>query len=44
MRLARPSAVWGTLLPAVYLAENLNDDTISTPLSDSAIRTVIRDA
>lgn len=43
-RLARPSAVWGTLLPAIYLAENLDDDTISTPLSDAAIQTVVTDA
>ena len=38
IRLARPSAVWGRLLPAIYLAENLDDDTVSTPLTDAAIR------
>jgi hypothetical protein len=36
--------VWGTLLPVIYLAENLDDDTISTPLSDAAIQTVVTDA
>jgi hypothetical protein len=41
IRLARPAAVWGGLLPAIYLAENLEDDTVSTPLSESAITTVI---
>jgi hypothetical protein len=38
IRLARPSAVWGILLPAIYLAENLDDDTVSTPLADSAVQ------
>lgn len=39
-RLARPHEVWGPLLPALYFAENLDDDTVSTTLADVAISVV----
>ena len=36
-RQAAPHEVWGPLLPAVYLADALDQDTPSTPLGDHAV-------
>lgn len=42
-RLARPHDVWGPLLPALYLAENLDGDTVSTTLTDVMVDVVARE-
>ena len=42
-RLARPHEVWGPLLPAMYFAENLDDDTVSSSFADVAVDVVARE-
>lgn len=42
-RLARTHEVWGPLLPALFFAENLAGETVSTTLEDVAIDIVVRD-
>lgn len=41
-RLARPSDVWGPTLPALYLAERLDDTTVSTAMTELAVNLEIR--
>lgn len=42
-RLARPHEVWGPLLPAMYFAENLDDETVSSSFADVAVDVVARE-
>ena len=41
-RAARPSDVWGPTLPATYLAERLDDSTVSTTMTELAVNLEIR--
>jgi hypothetical protein len=43
LRLVRPHRVHGTYLPAIYLAENLEGDTVSTDLRAVAVDVVVRE-
>jgi hypothetical protein len=43
LRLVPPHRVHGTYLPAIYLAENLEGDTVSTDLRAVSVDLVVRD-